>query len=1002
MDVFVPIHFAEAAEDASFVVYAHEMSIPEFMVTESMFPVDVVEFRNCMHVACLLQGPTGKSTPTDDPRVVFMHYASKFPPTLESRMWLWKEVVQLCALTRPVSMKTLPFWGHLLHLHTMAMDSKQLSFVQELQLMQTAIGIMVQQTPFVDNIGPLLAALNQHPKAHRARSTLRVIDELRDALRKANADKDRDADGHHATTICHEGYLFDLNIEARAARFKASSPDIPWCETLSWLIHGIFLAFTLTHDQLPGSAPIARYHELIQHAQLVSLHLSLCKRESRSSLARRPLQQLSHYEANARLVDEAAIHVQECCAAVAGDMRLANRLDIPVEQTPGSALWVCLADNFELNPIAYTFANLFLELEARQLISLTARASIAVAFIKGLMAASATSPSGDAGPFASSAGSFASSKLVLEAALKLPPLKPSAARLQYAYNFPTIGTRRMATFVDSEKEMHTLAGGFFPCDPFKIMTRLPCLGTDPLIALDSLAHFSNVMARHTSEFGLDGPVQERLRIAARLAFFGITHAYSMLCSNKEMPMLLHATMRLSGTLEGMVLGLAHHLNQQHDNTYRKGHLGNIGNPSTRNFLSCAPTPPPVAVPSAPPPYKSPPFWKSLGQGKRVGHGNSTNAILIPPLLIIDEDETPPPAASQPTVNAPVVNAPATHAQQAAAAAILDKVLEILELGTLANPPTTISSAYLDKFVAYHQRIAAAAKPMPPRAIIQLIDGPVESDFIFLDDGARFHVFDGMYTALSAHAGSSPSSTLCTVIFAPGMPHSKSTAFIDSRLKNVRGLLRRKEPSGFVVPIICTLTDDEARVRNALRILYANNVPPIRKSELVVHGKFALPLILPDTLDFSLDVSLDVSHSGTFLSPQQWICCTFESELRGMGLESRRWSPPTRSSGKTTSSSTSLQFVHEPPTNIFPICDDKIFPLAESIMARSAVINYTARLIKLSGSHDTQHLAVVTVQGSHYLVTSVATPRQPPDGNNAAAAFPLLWNTIHMHLQNREV
>ncbi len=980
MDVFVPIHFAESAtEDCEpCVVYAVEMRVPDFVVTEGMFPVDVVEFRNCMHVACLLhrgagatEGTTPAELPTDDPRVVFMHYASRFPPTLESRMWLWREVVQLFSLTRPVSMQTLPAWGHVLHLHTMAMDSKQLTFVQELQLMQTAIGIMVQHTCFVDNTGPLLSAINQHPKAHRSRAVHKVTEELREASKKA-AGEGAPREVHDSRIICHEGYLFDLNIEARVAKYKTMTSRAP--ETLSWLVHGIFLALTL-------SPSVSRYQELIQHAVAVSLQMALVTDTQAAGWVSHK-EDFSHYEANAQLVEESAAHVKECCAAVAGDMRLANRVDVPV--APGSGLWVCLADNFDHNPIAHTFAGLFLELEARQLVSLTSRASLAVAFIKGLVAQNPPS-TGVANPRVLQpqglAKHYASSNL--EAALKLPPIKPNAARLRYAYQFPTMGTRRMATFVDSEKEAHTLPGGFSPCDPLKIMTQLPCLGSDPLIALDSIAHFSSVMTRHTSSFGLDGHAHERLRLAARLAFFGITHAYSMISANKEVPML-HATMRLSGTLEGMVLGLAHHLTQSELN-YRKGHLGNIGNPATRKFLAAPAAAKPAAVPC-----KSPPFWKSLGHSKRQAGAASSLAQPAAsslarrpdqsahPVLIINEDDEA--QESEPTRTPLAPRETNAGAQPTPTHDLLDAVLEVIETRRLnARDPRIMqwlnSRGYADRVAKIAQQLSSSG-----RSVVQLIDGPVESDFIFLEDGTRFQMFDGMYTALSSLFDS-----MATVIFAPGLPYSKSTTFIDSRLKNVRGLLRRREPSGFVVPVICALTEDETKVHAALRILFSNNVPHIRKSDLVINGKLTLPIMLPDTLDFRVTAPRPPT-------PEQWICGAFERELQGLGLEPRAWAPPAKSNS-------ALQFVHDPPTNIFPLSPGKIYPLAESIMTRSAVINYTVRVTKLSQIVANTHPVVVSAHHNSYFLVPAARTTTLVQLDEGCL---LLWHTIKMHLQNREV
>jgi len=988
---WVPVSITNAvsAEEDPFV--AHAVPVPIKDISRIMGSDEMVELRNALFVSIVVYK---KTEVCDEPRHVFLHHTLDMEDSILLRNMLWREIMLVLTLTKPVTMKTLPIWSHILRLHTMSMGlvERQQTLQHHLQLMQAAIHLATNHMETVDNVHALMAFFQRKPKDTRDRDAAdkKYIEDLRkgreheleaglresagsglresagsglcesagSGLRESAGLREtagvgaaaglRETAGVGAAAglretgaapgihlFCHNEVLFDPVFCDRTS--SSTHPCAALASHLSLLLHGCFLAFATNLD---------RFQDVITSAQNVALKFAslINHLEIEEKMHENPCEvtvpkcspSILEYEANANALGIDTLVLREVFEKTMADVKLSRSSEASI---PSAMLWVSAMQQFVHIPAAYAMLSIFLEFEVRQLLHPVTRTVAAVLFVKNMICGKSTSS-----PQSSHAHRTVDFSRLMDSVMQDRPIL-SVSKTRFVYDFVTMGTKKMAHELLQSSDQHILHHSLLPCDPLKIITKLPFLGSDPLLALDSVAHFDNIFRRHTMEFPMQEPVPLRLRFASRLAFFGVVAGLHHIAGTAPNSVGLLFNTRYTGTLEGLVLGAAFSRTAK----LKSGHLGNIG--TQKPFLQDAPA---ADTPSIPPGHDKP-FWKlkvitKERESFRTTHHQLRAAEL--PILDFEIHKEPSIADILDTVFGKRVNPDIVtwlkergYTQRHTE----DKEQEPghedqgSESEAAAAAAAAAATAVARK-VAVMPAIKTVMGPQNPQ-IVQMIDGCVEEGFIFMDDIVGFRMLQDVYLQLCIYYNQ---PFLQTVLLLPGL-HQKGRSFVDSRNPKYKTLQRKQQVSGYVVPFVAVARDKPRA--------------PTHNASLGWLPGFAA-LTMPETIDFGIPCS-SFDFEVNDLHVHDWMAAAVLRELNVLGLKPTVW--PETQSAKHRAFSIRV----EPAHDIFPLITDESEPLdtiTHNFFKQSATIKFINNTRRLAGGNLENVHVIVTRHTKHaYLV-----------------------------------
>jgi hypothetical protein len=974
---------AQQAEEEPYVVNAVSVPLRDFSIC--MGPPELLRLRNALFVSIVLYKRTEIC---DEPRHVFLNSTLRMKDSIALRTSLWKEVVLVLVLTKSLTMKSMPVWSHILKLHTMSMELKaSMHLHHHLQLMQAAIHIATNHLETSDNVHVLMPFFQRRARDQRERDAAdrRHVEDLRKG-------RDDAAARGSVTLHAHGDLLFDSTYTRRfrADQDGLSQPCSTLAEHLSLLVYGGFLALATNNvdkfqDVLASAQNVAfklaaAVNHLELEGKLVAGECSIGAPSKRSPCA-------LEFEMNARLVGMDAMTLREMYERTMAGLKLSRS---PEVNTPAALPWLSLMNQFEHMPAAHATLSIFLELDVRQLLHPIARTLALVLCAKNMVLVTSTTPTtakdSSTARDSSSADHTDHTKL-LESVLGQRPCL-SVLPTKFEYTFTVLGTKEMADDLLASKGEHILHGSILPCDPFKIMNKHPFLGCDPVLALDTIAHFDNIFARHTSESPAADPMPLRLRFAARLAYFAVADAYSHLASGASAGTQLGFINRYAGTLEGLVVANAYAYTRSV--RCRSGHLGNVGN--RKAVLQ-------NVIPDSPATAHGPllgsitkPFWKvknvDTGGGGAAGAGGGAGAAGAGAgggagagAGACGNDETHHKGGlldfqvevefSVPDILDTVFN---RRDNPDIRVWLSERGYSVEQLRAHTKEPE--DEADLESYKGFTQRAPAAAGskvqvlapikgvvvPQTPQ-VIQIIEGCIEEGFMFMDDVAGLRLVQSFYIQLCNHF---EEPFVYTVLIAPA-PQHKGRPFVDSRNPKCRTLIRKKQFSGYAVAFMALDAGNAKLPRNHANLSWLPGLAPIT---------------LPETVEWGIPWALFDSHvdESTHISVEEWIFCAVLRELRVIGLEPTVWNPEDRSH-RPAAATRAFNIRAEPPSHVFPLVSEdhtQLDPVAVNFMQHSAAVKFINGTKRLAGG-SIQAMSVISVKQTQvaYLVVGRDKPPAVP-------------------------
>lgn len=959
---------AQQAEEEPFVVNAVSVPLRDF--SSCTGPPELLRLRNALFVSIVLYKRTEIC---DEPRHVFLNSALRMKDSIALRTGLWKEVVLVLVLTKSLTMKSMPVWSHILKLHTMSMGLKaSMHLHHHLQLMQAAIHIATNHLETSDNVHVLMPFFQRRARDQRERDAAdrRHVEDLRKG-------RDDTAGRGPVTLHAHGDLLFNASYTRRfrADQDGLSQPCSTLAEHLSLLVYGAFLALATNNvdkfqDVLASAQNVAfKLAAAVNHLELEGkLVVGDCSTGAPGKCSPCALE----FDMNANLVGMDAMTLREMYERTMADLKVSRS---PEVDTPAALPWLSLMNHFVHMPAAHAMLSIFLELDVRQLLHPITRTLALVLCAKNMVLVASTTPPAPAPPPAatrdSSAGHTDHTKL-LESVLGQRPCL-SVLPTKFEYTFTVLGTKEMADDLLASKGEHILHGSILPCDPFKIMNKHPFLGCDPVLALDTIAHFDNIFARHTSESPAADPMPLRLRFAARLAFFAVAAAYSHLATGTSAGAQLGFINRYAGTLEGLVVANAYACTRSV--RCRSGHLGNVGN--RKGVLQ-------NAIPDSPATAHGPllgsipkPFWKvknvdtggagaagAAGAGAGAGGGAGT----------CDNDETHHRGGlldfqvevefTVPDILDTVFN---RRDNPDIRVWLSERGYSVEQLRAHAKEPDdetykefTQHAPVAGSKVQVLAPIKGVVVPQTPQ-VIQIIEGCIEEGFMFMDDVAGLRLVQSFYIQLCNYF---EEPFVYTVLIAPA-PQHKGRPFVDSRNPRCRTLIRKKQFSGYAAAFMALGAGNAKLPRNHANLSWLPGLAPIT---------------LPETVEWGIPWALFDSHveESTHISVEEWILCAVLRELRVIGLEPTVWNPEDRSH-KPAAATRAFNIRAEPPSHVFPVVSEEhtqLDPVAVSFLQHSAAVKFINGTKRLAGG-SIHAVSVISVKQTQVAYLVVGRDRPPP-------------------------